>query len=244
MKAQGCGTLQRRGESADAAELPFSFADIAARYDILNRLMSLGCDRRWREVAARAAALPPGGRALDVGAGTGDVTLALQRRRPEATVIGLDPSAAMMHAGQGKPGAAKAGWVQGNGLRLPFPDRYFDAVVSSFLLRNIADSAGALAEQLRVARLGGRVVCLEMTWPRRPIFRQVYQLYFVKLLPPLMGLLSGQPAAYRYLPRSVEQFMSPEKLKAEMEQVGLQNVHCRTMMLGTVALHVGERADE
>jgi len=150
----------------------------------------------------------------------------------------------MMRAGQDKRGAAKVGWAQGDGSRLPFPDGYFDAVVSAFLLRNVADVAGALAEQRRVVRSGGRVVCLEMTWPRAPGFRQLFQFYFTRLVPPMMGTLSGQPAAYRYLPCSVQQFMAPGKLKGTMEQVGLQNVRYQKLMLGTVALHVGERSEE
>lgn len=250
MTAAGEATGRRDVALADPANPPFSFSDIAPRYDALNRLMSLGRDRRWRRVAACAAGLPAGGRVLDVGTGTGDTALALLHHRPGATVVGVDQSAEMMRAGQDKRGAAKVGWAQGDGSRLPFPDGYFDAVVSAFLLRNVADVAGALAEQCRVVRSGGRVVCLEMTRmedirrPRAPGFRQLFQLYFARLVPPMMGTLSGQPAAYRYLPRSVQQFMAPGELKGTMEQVGLQNVRYQKLMLGTVALHVGERSEK
>lgn len=223
------------------ADPSFSFTDVAPRYDVLNRLMSLGRDRHWRQAAAAALDLPDGARVLDVGAGTGDMSLALLRRWPGITVVGVEPAAEMMHVGRGKPDAEKVNWSQGNGLRLPFPDGYFDGVVSAFLLRNVPDVEGALTEQFRVVKPGGRVVCLEMTWPQMPGFREVFQFYFSKLAPPIMGILSGQPAAYRFLPRSVRRFLKPEQLKAAMERVGLQNVHYKMLMLGTVALHVGER---
>jgi demethylmenaquinone methyltransferase/2-methoxy-6-polyprenyl-1,4-benzoquinol methylase len=237
------GTTGRRAEIADPANPPFSFSDIAPRYDALNRLMSLGCDRRWRAIAARAVKMPAGGSVLDVGTGTGDMALALVHQHDGATIVAVDSSTVMLRVGREKREATKIRWARGDGLRLPFPDEYFDAVTSAFLLRNVTDVPAILAEQRRVVRPGGRVVCLEMTWPRTPGFRELYQLYFARLAPSIVGKLSGQPAAYRYLPLSVQEFMSPEELGVTMEQAGLQNVHHRMLMLGTVALHVGERGE-
>jgi demethylmenaquinone methyltransferase/2-methoxy-6-polyprenyl-1,4-benzoquinol methylase len=234
--------VARRGiEATDPADPPFSFAHIAHRYDVLNHLMSLGRDRSWRQAAVEEVGLSPGGRVLDVGVGTGDMALAMVRRCPGGAVVGVDPTVEMMHVGRSKPDAEKVCWTQGDGLRLSFPDEYFDAVVSAFLLRNVADLSGSLAEQRRVVRPGGRVVCLEMTWPRTPGFRALFRFYFATLMPLVTGMLSGQPAAYRYLPRSVQRFVTPEELKAAMEDVGLRSVRYRTLALGTVALHVGER---
>ncbi len=224
-----------------AIDRSFSFAGVARRYDTLNHLMSLGRDQGWRRAAAAALELPAGALVLDVGAGTGDMSLALLRRWPDAIAVGVEPAAEMIRAGWGKPDAARINWAQGDGLRLPFPAGRFDGVVSAFLLRNVPDVERALAEQSRVVKPGGRVVCLEMTWPQTPVFRELFRFYFARLAPPIMGVLSGQPAAYRYLPRSVEQFLKPDELEAVMERVGLQNVQHRTLMLGTVALHVGER---
>jgi demethylmenaquinone methyltransferase/2-methoxy-6-polyprenyl-1,4-benzoquinol methylase len=228
-------------EPTDTANPPFSFADVARRYDVLNRVMSLGRDRRWRQAGAEAVGLLDGGRVLDVGVGTGDMALALLRRWAGSAIVGIDPTSEMMQLGRRKAGAEGVHWIQGDGLRLPFPDAYFDAVTSAFLLRNVVDVPGALAEQRRVVRPGGRVVCLEMTWPRTPIFGSLFRFYFARLLPRVTGTLSGQRAAYRYLPRSVQRFMTPEELEVAMKRVGLHNVHYRMLMLGTVALHVGER---
>jgi demethylmenaquinone methyltransferase/2-methoxy-6-polyprenyl-1,4-benzoquinol methylase len=147
----------------------------------------------------------------------------------------------MIRVGRAKPDAGRIIWSLGDGLRLPFPDACFDGVTSAFLLRNVPDVTGVLAEQHRVVRPGGRVLSLEMTWPRTPGFRTLFHLYFAGLMPLVTGVLSGQPEAYRYLPRSVQRFMGPEELKAAMEQAGLQNVRYRLMAMGTVALHIGER---
>jgi len=220
---------------------PAFFAHIARRYDPLNRLMSLGHDRRWRQIAADAVGLPPSGRVLDVGIGTGDMALALLHRWPGSTIIGVDVTVEMMRVGRRKPGARQVHWTQGNGFYLPFPDASFDGVVSAFVLRNVPDVLAALTEQHRVVRPGGRVVCLEMTWPRTPGFRSLFHLYFADMMPRITGLLSGYPAAYRYLPRSVQRFMAPEELKATMERAGLQDVRYHMLALGAVALHVGER---
>ncbi len=175
MAAVGGVTKQQETESANPpnpanpADPPFSFGDVARRYDALNHLMSLGQDLRWRKIAAEALDLPDGGRALDVGVGTGDMALALLRRWPNSAIAGVDPTSEMMRVGQRKPGAERVRWTQGDGLRLPFPNAHFDGVTSAFVLRNVGDVPRALAEQYRVLRPGGRVVCLEMTCARAPV---------------------------------------------------------------------------
>ena len=221
----------------DSAEL---FTRIARRYDAMNRLLSLGRDRRWRGRAADALALPPEGCALDVGTGTGDMALALAERWPDAAVVGVDPTARMIDVGRRKSERGRICWIQGDGLSLPFPDESFDGVVSAFLLRNVVDVPRALAEQRRVVRYGGRVVCLELSWPQTPVFRTLFRVYFGDLLPRIAGVLSGEPAAYRYLPRSVQRFLAPGELTRAMEKTGLRNVRYHKLALGTVTLHVAE----
>lgn len=216
----------------------------------MNRLLSLGRDRHWRKLAADALQLPRDGRVLDVGTGTGDMALAVARRWPDASVVAVDPTRSMLEVGRGKPQGEGILWTEGDGLRLPFPDQTFDAAVSAFMLRNVVNGrdrrpvALALAEQRRIVREGGRVVCLELSWPQTPVFRSLFRLYFAGLMPLVAGAISGHPAAYRYLPDSVQRFVTPRELVETMRTIGLQNVRCRGLALGTVTLHVGERADD
>ncbi|MBN1954335.1 MAG: ubiquinone/menaquinone biosynthesis methyltransferase [Anaerolineae bacterium] len=217
------------------------FDRIAPRYELLNVIMSMGRVGAWRRAAAAAAQAPPGGQVLDVATGTGGLAAALARRWPAARVVGVDFSPQMLRTGRARFARASMRWVGGDALRLPFPAGAFDAVVNGFMLRNVVDVEAALAEQARVVRPGGHVVCLEMTWPRHPLFRPLFRLYFYGLTPWLGGLLTGYGEAYRYLPHSVEAFCSPEELAATMERVGLHDVRYRRMMMGTVTLHVGER---
>jgi demethylmenaquinone methyltransferase/2-methoxy-6-polyprenyl-1,4-benzoquinol methylase len=220
------------------------FNQIAGRYDRMNRLMSLGRDQSWRRRAIQLAAVPPGGRLIDVAIGTGDLALLALERDPSVRVVGVDFSAEMMRIGRVKENRLAVvphpiGWTVGDALHLPYHDGTFDAVVSGVLMRNVTEIAAALAEQRRVVRPGGRVVCLEITHPRIPLWRDLYRWIFGRLMPFITGALSGQPAAYRYLPASVFNFVDADQMKAIMESVGLRGVGYQTMMLGTVAIHVG-----
>ncbi len=217
------------------------FTRLAPRYERVNWLMSLGQVGSWRRATAAEAHLPPGGWVLDVAAGQGGLSYALARRWPQAHVVGVDFAREMILAGRAAADGRVVHWTEGDALRLPFPDRFFDAVVNGFMLRNVTDIAATLAEQVRVVRPGGRVVCLEMTWPRQPLFRPLFHLYFAGLVPLLGWLITGQRDAYQYLPRSVQAFLSPDELAATMERVGLRQVRYRLLMMGTVALHVGVR---
>jgi len=190
-------------------------------------------------------ALPAGGRLLDVATGTGDVAFSALRLRPElGLAVGIDFSLPMLAVGQERAAADRAlsgqvRWAAGDTLCLPFPDDTFDAVTSAFLLRNVTDLAATLREQRRVVRPGGRVVALDVPRPPDSAWGQLFRLYFHQLVPRLGRLISGQPDAYAYLPRSAEAFLRPEELAGAMQAVGLRQVSYRTAMLGTVALHVG-----
>jgi demethylmenaquinone methyltransferase/2-methoxy-6-polyprenyl-1,4-benzoquinol methylase len=217
------------------------FARLAARYELTNQVLSLGCVGAWRRAAAAEAHIPPGGWVLDVAVGDGGLARALLQRWPGVQVVGVDFAPEMMLVGRARLDGQTVHWAEGDALQLPFPDSVFDTVVSGFVLRNIVDVDVTFTEQVRVLRPGGRVVCLEMAWPRGPLFRPFFRAYFDGLAPLMGWLLTGQLDAYRYLPRSVKAFLSPEELIVRMERAGLRQVRYRTLMMGTITLHVGVR---
>ena len=219
------------------------FGRIARCYDFMNRLMTLGRDRAWRRYVARQAALPQKGLALDVATGTADLALALTRRYSHGRVVGVDFCPEMIDMGRVKVATAgenpRIRFIIGDALRLPFTDGCFDAVTSGFALRNVADIPWAFTEMSRVVKMGGRVICLEIAKPTLPIFRQLFHIYFYRLVPLLGKVIADQENAYYYLPNSLTHFLSLEELKAVMEGVGLGKVRYQRLMLGTVAVHVG-----
>ena len=216
------------------------FARISRRYDLMNRLMTAGQDQRWRELVVEVCALPPGGTLLDVATGTGDIAFLARRMRPDVTVVGLDLTWEMMAVGREKAPHEVVQFVQGDALALPFADNTFDAACSGFMMRNVVDIAQAFAEQRRVVRPGGRVVCLEITHPRFGPWRRLFQLYFFHVVPLLGALVSGARDAYTYLPHSTLTFPDADSLADIMRRVGLRHVHYKRLMLDTVAIHVGE----
>ena len=146
------------------------FTEIAPRYDLMNRLMTLGRDQVWRRTVVRLCALPAGGRLLDVATGTGDIAYEALRLDPTVHAAGLDLTREMMLAGRGKQPGLDFPFAEGDALALPFPSSTFDAACSGFMMRNVVDIRAAFAEQARVVKPGGRVVCLEITLPRTPVF--------------------------------------------------------------------------
>lgn len=223
------------------------FSDIAPTYDALNRLMSFGADQRWRAQAA-AAALPEGAspsgdlRVLDVACGTGDLTFALKRRRPQAQVVGADFTPAMLDIARAK--AEKRGldvtFLTADGTDLPFADGTFDAVTIAYGLRNFADADAGLREFRRVLKPGGRVVVLEFPPPPQGLFGGLFRFYFRQLLPRIGGLVSGQRGAYAYLPESVLSFLSPQALERHLTDAGFTAVTHKLQTFGVSALHVAD----
>jgi demethylmenaquinone methyltransferase/2-methoxy-6-polyprenyl-1,4-benzoquinol methylase len=218
------------------------FGRIARRYDLMNRLMTCGLDERWRRLVVRQAALPPGGRLLDAGSGTGGIALAARRRHPDALVVAADFSPAMMAVGQRRAGGGTLAWCAADALHLPFRDGSFDAVTSGYLLRNVADLPAALAEQARLLRPGGRVVCLD-TSPAaaHPVLSPLVGFHMRRVIPLLGRLVAREAKAYNYLPASTRLFLPPSALAAAMRAAGLRQVGWRRLMLGSVALHWGIR---
>ncbi|HEV2108017.1 MAG TPA: class I SAM-dependent methyltransferase [Thermomicrobiales bacterium] len=234
-----------RGALEPAGEVQAMFGRIVRRYDLVNRLMTGGRDVAWRKLVARTAVA--GGRrdvALDVATGTGDLAIVLAEAGAKK-VIGVDFVPAMLSAAARKPGIADGAdrvWLAtADALRLPFPDGVFDACTVSFGLRNMADYEAAVREMTRVLRPGGRFVCLELTPYRVPVLRRLFGWYFRAVVPLVGGLLSGDRAAYRYLPASVATFPAADDLAALMRRAGLDNVRYRRLGGGTVAMHVGEK---
>jgi len=218
------------------------FSRIARRYDLMNWLMTLGRDQVWRRHAARAAQPPPRGMCLDLAIGTGDLALAVLDVAPRARIVGADFSVPMMRVAQAKMrtrGESRIVFTAGDALRLPFPDATFDCLVNGFLLRNLGDLQRAFAEMRRVLKPGGRAVCLEITQPRAPVFRQLFHMYFYRWVPFIGGMISRDGDAYAYLPDSLTHFIAPDVLRALMLSAGFGQVEYQLLGWGTIAVHVG-----
>jgi demethylmenaquinone methyltransferase / 2-methoxy-6-polyprenyl-1,4-benzoquinol methylase len=212
------------------------FRRIAPRYDLMNRLMTGGQDVTWRREVIRRAQMPQGGRLLDLGAGTGDLTREALRQAPGCHPIAADFTLNMMLTGKQQPGPALE-WSAADALNLPFPDRAFDAVVSGFLLRNVVDLPRALAEQWRVLKPGGRFVTLDTTRPQPNLLSPFIRFHMRRVIPWLGELLSGSRDAYVYLPSTSENFLAAEDLQVKIAQAGFEDVRFRRRMFGTIAIH-------
>jgi len=217
----------------DAVERMFD--RIAPVYDAMNRVMTVGLDRRWRRATARAV-VRPGDRVLDACCGTGD--LAVEAARAGGRVTGLDFSEAMLERARRK--APELEWVRGDALALPFGEGAFEAATVGFGVRNLEDLGGGLRELRRVLVPGGRVGVLEITRPTGAL-RHFYRAWFDGVVPVLGKVLPGG-AAYTYLPASVRRFPGPDDLAAQMREAGFFEVRWRLFAGGIVALHVGEAA--
>lgn len=215
------------------------FDRIARRYDLLNRINSLGTDRSWRRRAVQALRLRPGGLYLDLATGTADVALEILRQEAGARVLGLDPSPGMLAVGRRKVEAAGLGEKielrEGQAEALDLADDSVDGVVVAFGIRNVPDRPRALLEMARVTRLGGRVVILELTEPRRGLLAPWVRFHVHTLVPRFGAWLSGA-REYRYLEESIAAFPAPADFKVEMESSGLEVLEARSLMFG--ACHV------
>lgn len=220
------------------------FDRIAGVYDFMNSAMTAGLHHGWRERAADRAELRPGDAALDLCCGTGDLAFALRERvGARGRVVGADFSERMLAIAQDKAierGYPDVTFEWADALELPYSDASFDAVTVGFGARNLADLERGIAEMVRVAKPGGRVVILEITQPRRPPLSYFFNLWFDRIVP-LLGRLAGDPDAYSYLPESVRSFPSPEGLAAIMDRAGLTGIRYTILAGGIIAIHSGRK---
>jgi demethylmenaquinone methyltransferase/2-methoxy-6-polyprenyl-1,4-benzoquinol methylase len=228
----------------DPRKVEEMFSRIAARYDLLNHVLSLGLDIGWRKQVARETGKIDCHRVLDVCTGTGDMAIELCRFwKGIAEVEGLDFSRELIEIGRGKVSEAglndKITFKVGNAERLPFEDDRFDAVTITFGLRNINDRLKALKEFNRVTTTGGRFVCLEFSQPTNPILEKAYSFYLLKLVPLLSGIFRSDPTAYRYLGNTIKDFPQPSELVNLIISAGWKEVSYQRLAGGIVAIHYG-----
>jgi demethylmenaquinone methyltransferase / 2-methoxy-6-polyprenyl-1,4-benzoquinol methylase len=223
------------------------FDRIAHRYDLLNRVLSLGIDQRWRRCAVRSLALgtiPGSARVLDLATGTGDLAILVARSHPAVQVEGLDPSQRMLDVAAAKVRdtglAHRVALVTGDAQSLPYPDDTFDGVTIAFGIRNVPDRGRGLQEMRRVTKPGGRVAVLELSEPGGGVLGRLARFHVHTLVPRIGALLSGE-REYRYLQQSIAEFPPAGEFVAMMGDAGLERVQVTPLTLGVCHLYVGER---
>ncbi len=221
------------------------FDAIAARYDLLNHLLSLGIDRRWRARAIRELDLSQGATVLDLCTGTADLALtAIGDERPAASVVGVDFAAEMLRLARKKlasRGETRIHLVRGDATEIPLPDGSVDAVTIGFGIRNVQRPAVAAREIFRVLRPGGRLAILEFGTPALPGLRGLYLFYFRRVLPLIGRLISRHNQAYSYLPASVAACPSPDEFVRLLGESGFSEARVVQLTLGIVYLFIARR---
>ena len=223
------------------------FDAIAPRYDLLNRVLSAGLDRRWRDRAVDALQLPEGARVLDLCTGTADLAVATVRRVPGVSVVGVDFAGVMLRMGLAK--IVSLGFVRsirlvrGDATRIPVGSATCDAATIAFGIRNVAEPERALAEIARILRPHGRLAILDFGQPAIPGIRSLYSGYFRFVLPAIGRLVSKHNSAYSYLPASVGAFPPPEEFAGIIAKQGFSKVRAVPLTFGIVYLYIAEKTD-
>ncbi|MCH8536141.1 MAG: bifunctional demethylmenaquinone methyltransferase/2-methoxy-6-polyprenyl-1,4-benzoquinol methylase UbiE [Alkalimonas sp.] len=220
------------------------FDSVAAKYDVMNDLMSFGIHRLWKRFTIDCSAVRPGQKVLDLAGGTGDLTALFSKRvGPSGKVVLADINASMLAVGRDKlrdQGLVdNIEYVQANAEALPFADNSFDIITIGFGLRNVTNKDAALASMFRVLKPGGRLLVLEFSKPQSELLTKAYDLYSFKLLPKMGQLIANDPDSYQYLAESIRMHPDQETLKQMMEQAGFAEVSYHNLTGGIVALHRG-----
>jgi demethylmenaquinone methyltransferase / 2-methoxy-6-polyprenyl-1,4-benzoquinol methylase len=217
------------------------FDAIAGRYDLMNRVMTLGQDQKWRHFVVQKAGDPGRGRVLDLATGTGDIAALFRCLRLDAIVIGADFSRNMLGEAKRRFPDEAISWQACDANNLPFIDDAFEAVTFGYLLRNVDDPLAVLREVKRVLRPGGRVVCLDTTPPAKNLLYPFVRFYLRFCIPLLGRLIASDEEAYSYLTGSTMNFFSAEALADLFVQAGFIEVGYKKFMLGTIGVHWGKK---
>lgn len=217
------------------------FDAIAGRYDLMNRVMTMGQDQKWRRFVVEKAGNPAGGWMLDLATGTGDIAALSCASYHEARVIGADFSQNMLREAQKRFADQPIHWQACDANRLPYDDNVFESVTFGYLLRNVDDAVRVLREVHRVLKPGGRVVCLDTTPPAKNLLYPFIRLYFAYGIPLMGRMIADDEAAYAYLTGSTMDFHSAEALADAFREAGLIDVGYRKFMLGTIGIHWGRK---
>lgn len=217
------------------------FDAIAGSYDLMNRVMTMGQDQKWRRYVVNQAGDPGDNWVLDLATGTGDIAALMQRSHPRAKVIGGDFSQNMLLEAKKRFADTTIHWQACDGNMLPFRDNQFAAVTFGYLLRNVDDVVGVLKEVHRVLKPGGRVVCLDTTPPEKNLYYPFVQFYFRFGIPVLGRCIARDKAAYSYLTGSTMGFYSADELAAAFEEAGFDEVSYKKFMMGTIGVHWGRK---
>lgn len=219
------------------------FDGIAHRYDLVNRVISLGIDQSWRKKTVRALALQPGAKVLDLATGTGDLAIMIARLHPHVSLVGVDPSQKMLEVGQKKLDAEQLSerieLKVGDAQALDFPDRTFDGVSIAFGIRNVPDRVQGLREMARVTKAGGRIAILELSEPRGGLLGPLARFHVHSVVPAVGALLSGAKE-YHYLQKSIAAFPTARRFEGMMREAGLRIVASTALTFGVCHLYVGE----
>jgi demethylmenaquinone methyltransferase/2-methoxy-6-polyprenyl-1,4-benzoquinol methylase len=220
------------------------FHSVAAKYDVMNDLMSMGIHRIWKRQTIEMSGVRSGDSVLDLAGGTGDLTMRFSDIvGPEGRVILADINESMIKVGRDrlidKGVVSNVSYVQANAEELPFPDDSFDCITIAFGLRNVTDKDKALASMCRVLKPGGRLLVLEFSKTDNPLLTKAYDTYSFKILPKIGKLIAGDEESYRYLAESIRMHPDQATLKGMMETAGLVNCRFHNMTGGIVALHYG-----